>query len=111
MRIHILFLIVWGLLCLARMVDLFSALGEYRLAIHAESAFREIPLMNNRDEQALNGLAARKEAYFQRVTTASFEMLLLGGICIIFFRARRLQKTSHPSTAAQGLTPQSSPPC
>jgi hypothetical protein len=111
MRIHILFLIVWGLLCLTRMADLLSSLGEYRLTIHAESAFRETLLMNTQDEQALNGLAARKDAYFQRVTTATFEMLMLGGICMIFFRARRLQKMSHPSTLAQGSTPQSSPPC
>jgi hypothetical protein len=111
MRIHILFLIVWGLLCLTRVGDLLSSLGEYRLTIHAELAYRQSPQISTKDEQALNVLAARKEAYFQRVTTATFEMLMLGGICIIFFRARRLQKTSHPSTLAQASTPHSSPPC
>jgi len=99
MRIHVIFLMAWVLLCFARATDVLYEFGEYRLGTHMETALEVTPGGLPEDERNQVALREQTKVHLERGITALVEMLLLAVTCFCFFRILKKRVPSHSSSS------------
>lgn len=98
MRIHIVFIILLTLLCLARITDMLVASGGVRLATSRQSLFKDPNKPTEDDHRRLADLEGQKNGYVEDAVQAGVELLMLGGICYCFIRVWRKRIPANPAS-------------
>ena len=94
MRTHVLFLLLWSLLVIARVAESVSEFVEFRLAARKVEIFRGPPHPYSEDSQTMLARLEHKQNHLVAGRDAGVEVILLGGVCFCFFRVWRIRKES-----------------
>jgi len=86
MRKSVIFLILWSLLCLGRVGDALYSYGQFRVARGLELIYTTTPIPKEEDSETRLRIAQSKSEWTDRAVTAGVEVVLLIGICWVYFR-------------------------
>lgn len=89
MRKSVIFLILWGLLCLSRFSHLAHCYNQYMAARGLEFVITARPVATDEDRQTLDRVVHCKEEWFDLAVQTGAELLLLGGVCVVFFQTHK----------------------
>ena len=77
---------LWSLLCLGRAGDALSSYGQFRIARGLESIYTTSTIPKEEDSETRLRIAQSKSEWAERAVTAGVEVVLLVGICWVYFK-------------------------